>query len=130
MSTIKRSIAALLSIAILVLGLQSSLVQAGMIGTGSALETQSQQLNRQQVTDLLQREDVQQQMRTFGLDAATAQERVAHLSNEELAQMNANIENLPAGSGVVGVAVIVLLTLVFLDIFGVTDIFSFIKPVK
>jgi len=130
MSPLKRSIASLLSISILVLGLQGSLAQAGMIGTGSALEIPSLQLNRDQVADLLQREDVQMQMQALGIDAATAQERVAHLSNEELAQLNTSIDSLPAGSSVVGIAVIVLLTLVFLDIFGVTDIFTFIKPAK
>ena len=130
MSPIKRSIASLLSISILVLGLQGSLAQASMIGTGSALEIPSRQLNRDQVADLLQREDVQMQMQALGIDAATAHERVAHLSDEELAQLNTSIDSLPAGSSVVGIAVIVLLTLVFLDIFGVTDIFTFIKPAK
>ena len=130
MPSIKRYIATLLSISTLVLGLQSSLVQAEMITTDTVLESHTQHASRQDLVNLLQQDEVQQKMAAFGITAEAANERIGQLSNQELAQLNAHIEELPAGSGVVGVAVIVLLTLVFLDIFGVTDIFSFIKPIK
>lgn len=114
----------------LLLGLQASLVRGDMIGTEEVLESHVVQLGRQELVDVFQRQDVQAQLTALGVDHDAALVRVQGMTNAELRQLNSQLDTLPAGSGAVGVALIVLLTLVFLDIFGVTDIFSFIKPVK
>jgi len=130
MTRIRKYTAVLLSISTLFLALHSSLLQADMIPTRAAFEAQSGEISRQDLLDLIQRQEVQGKLQALGIDHRSALERVSSMTDQELAHMNAQIGDMPAGAGVLEVAVIVLLTLVFLDIFGVTDIFTFIKPAK
>ena len=130
MQTFKRHLAILLSISLLLLGLQGSIAQAAMIPTESLSGVAAHDYGREDLADFVQRDQVSAKLAAFGISPEAAQERVHQLSGEELAHLNAQIDDLPAGAGVAGVAIIVLLTLVFLDIFGVTDIFTFIKPIK
>lgn len=131
MSSIKKFTSILLSVSMLLLSVQTSFVQAEMIGTEQALQSHTLQLSQQQLVDVFQRQDVQAQLTAFGVDQDAALTRVQGMTEAELRQLNSQLGTLPAGSdSLVGIAVIVLLVLVFLDIFGVTDIFSFINPAK
>lgn len=130
MTRFRKYTAVLLSVCTLVLGLQSSLLQAEMISTHAAFEMQADEIGRQDLLRLMQRQEVREKLQALGVDHRAARERVDRMTDRELARLNAQIRDMPAGAGVVEVALIVLLTLVFLDIFGVTDIFTFIKPAK
>ena len=46
------------------------------------------------------------------------------------AKIKDNVDELPAGSSIVGILIAVLLVLVILDIIGVTNIFTFINPAR
>ncbi|KAA1192528.1 PA2779 family protein [Pseudohalioglobus sediminis] len=131
MSSIKKLTSVLLSVTMLLLSVQVSVARAEMIGTEQALQTQSLQLSQQALVDMFQREDVQAQLAAFGVDQEAAMTRVQAMTPAEVRQLNSQLGTLPAGSGsIVGLAVLVLLILVFLDIFGVTNIFTFINPAK
>ena len=71
---------------------------------------------------------VRQQLVDRGVDPEYAKQRIAALSDAQIEQIRSEIDQLPAGSGVVGILIAVLLVLVILDIVGVTNIFSFIHP--
>lgn len=129
MTSIKKVVSSVLSVSILLLGLQSSLASAEIIGTGTAMP-QADTIDKQALVAMLDRDEVRAQLASLGVDATQAEARINALTPAELTQLNNHMDSLPAGSSVVGVAVIVLLTLVFLDIFGVTNIFSFINPIK
>lgn len=131
MSSIKKLTSVLLSVSMLLLSVQVSVARAEMIGTEQAVRTQSLQLSQQALVDMFQREDVQAQLAAFGVDQEAAMTRVQAMTPAEVRQLNSQLGTLPAGSGsIVGLAVLVLLILVFLDIFGVTNIFTFINPAK
>jgi hypothetical protein len=98
--------------------------QAALIGTDAALE-------RQRLAGLLERAEVQQQLRAYGVEPAQARARVAALTDAEAAQLVSNIEELPAGGiGVVGAIVLVFLVLLVTDILGYTKVFPFTKPIR
>ena len=99
-------------------------LQAGMVSTESALE-------RARISAALERAEVQQQMRAYGVTPDEIRMRVAALSDAEAAELAARIESLPAGGiGLVGAIVLVFLVLLLTDILGYTKIFPFTRPVK
>ena len=97
----------------------------------AALVTTDAALDHQRIAALLERADVQQRLRAYGVDPAEAQARVAALTDAEAAQLVSNIDELPAGGiGIVGAIVLVFLVLLVTDILGYTKVFPFTKPIR
>lgn len=119
-----------LLLAVSLLAVQALPAQAGMMGTGQVLAAQSVQLDRARLSSMLEREDLQRQLAALGVDAQSAKERVASLTDAEVARINQRLEQLPAGSGILGVVLVILVIFVVTDALGVTDIFPFIHPVR
>jgi hypothetical protein len=81
----------------------------------------------------VERADVQRQLQAYGINAEQAKARVASLSDQEAAQLAAQIESLPAGGDVgalIGALLVVFLVLLITDILGLTKVFPFTKPIK
>jgi hypothetical protein len=110
---------------LLIVGLALPLpAQAALVGTEAALE-------RQRIAGLLERAEVQQQLRAYGVEPAEARARVAALTDAEAAQLVSNIDELPAGGiGIVGAIVLVFLVLLVTDILGYTKVFPFTKSIR
>ena len=72
--------------------------QAGMIGTDQVVTTSSQ-ADRSTVLNFIGRGDVAGQLQSFGLDAASAKDRVAAMSDEEVRYLAGRIDSMPAGAG-------------------------------
>jgi hypothetical protein len=85
---------------------------------------------RDRVRDFMAREDVRAQMQSFGADAATVQERVDALTDEEVQELAGRIDQMPAGGGIVGVLFAVFIILLVTDILGLTKIFPFTRSVR
>ena len=90
--------------------------QAGMIGTDQVVTNATAQANLDKVRDFVSRTDVQKQFETLGLTAATAQDRVNAMTQEEINRIAGKIDSLPAGAssnsgwwiaGVIVIAVII-----------------------
>lgn len=73
------------------------LAQASMIGTEQVATAASNEQQRSHVMDLLNRADVASTMQSMGLDAGKAKERVAAMTNEEVASLANKLDTLPAG---------------------------------
>ena len=98
---------------------------AGIVGTEAVIAG----AERGQLAGVLQRDDVKVRLQAMGVDPAQVQARVAALSDEEAAQLAAQLDELPAGgSDFLTVALIVFLVLLFTDIMGYTKIFPFTRP--
>ena len=105
-------------------------LNAAMIGTDSLLEQQQNQIERDQIIERIQAEDAQKLLSSMGVDATEIEKRVASMTPEELAQFNAQIDELPAGGvGVFGLIVFVLLLMIVLDLLGAVDFFPAIKTI-
>jgi len=118
---IRRLIASLLVICI-ALPLPS---RAAMVATDAALAG----AQRDQVNRLLERVDVQARLADYGVKAGELKARVAALSDDEVAQLAARMDALPAGGdGLITALLIIFIALLITDLLGVTHIFPFTKP--
>lgn len=98
--------------------------QAALVASDAALD-------HQRIASLLERAEVQAQLRAYGVDPAEAGARAAALTDAEAAQLVSNMDRLPAGGiGIVGAIVLVFLVLLVTDILGYTKVFPFTKPIR
>lgn len=119
------------SVLIMMLGLiQLPVAQAAMITTDQAIQVQQGDADRARLISLLQKEELQQQLTAYGLDASMAAERVRSMSDAEVAMLNAKLDELPAGEGIVGLAALFFIVFIITDALGATDIFTFVKPIR
>ena len=110
-------------------GLQLQPLHAAMITNHDLLQTQ-QSTAFLQVDRLLQAEEIQQQLIELGVDPADASLRISQMTPEEIAALNHNLEQLPAGSGLVGTLLTIFIVLVITDMLGATDVFPFVKNIN
>jgi hypothetical protein len=126
MKIVNRTIACALIVSIIGLGMPSSSL-AGIVTTDEARAG----IKRDQVASFLERSEVRDRMQTLGVDPAAARTRVAALSDDEVASLADQLDQLPAGgSDVLTAVVVVFLILVILDLLGVTNIFPFTKSMR
>jgi len=123
-----RYISLLLTASILSLNLGTS--QAAMVSNQQIIYAAEQTDARQSLLQTLKREQVQQQLLSLGVSPADVEARVQHMSHAEITQLNQQIDQLPAGSGVLGAVVFIFVVFVVTDVIGATDIFPFIHPVN
>ena len=115
----------------MVLSMPMGVAHAALVGTDQVIDTKSAAEARAQVVAFLAREDVRAQAQALGVDPRDAELRVAAMSDSEVQQVAARIDQMPAGQGavgaIVGAAVLIFIILLITDLAGVTDIFPFIK---
>lgn len=88
-------------------------------------------IERDRVQSFLDRADVQAQMQSYGVDPQAARARVNALTDDEVAKLASQIDQLPAGGAdVLGVLLVVFIVLLITDILGLTKIFPFTRSVK
>ena len=104
-------------------------VQAAMISTPDVIQSQQSAYDREQLSSMLERDDVQQQLLSMGVAPETVQERVNSMTDFEIAQLNEQINDMPAG-GILGAIVLIFVVFVITDAIGATDIFPFVRPVR
>jgi hypothetical protein len=102
---------------------------AALVGTVEVLAA-APGAERARLATLLEREDLQRRLAALGADVDAARDRVAHLTDAEVARLNRTIDRAPAGGDALGVVVAVVVILVVTDLVGWTDIFPFIDPVR
>ena len=83
------------------------LAQAGMIGTDQLVSTASQ-ADRNTVLQFFGRADVASQLQALGLDAASARDRVAAMTDQEVQSLAGRINSVPAGADSTGLVVLLL----------------------
>src|SRR3989304_5507805 len=77
------------------------IAQAGMIGTDQVV-TSSSSADRSTLLNFVGRSDVASQLQTFGIDPATAKDRVAAMPDEEVQSLAGKINAMPAGADTAG----------------------------
>lgn len=110
-----------------------ALAQAAPVSTSSLMaaeETLNVDAERQKLMSLIERDDVAEQLSALGVDSDDAKQRVADMSPAEVAELNQKIDELPAGSGVLGVIVLIFIVFIITDAIGATNVFSFVHPVR
>lgn len=81
--------------------------QAGIISTDQAIV--SAQSDRAAVLNLIQRSDVAGQLQSLGVDLATAKDRVAAMTDNEVRSLADTLDSMPAGADGTGLVVLILI---------------------
>ncbi|MBA3597433.1 MAG: PA2779 family protein [Methylibium sp.] len=134
----KRWVATLVAISLSYAGaLQSA--QAALVATEQvaaeqgvvSIDAQAMQ-QRAHVLSYLDRPDVIAGLQERGVEAEQARERVAALTDAEVAQVAHTLDTAPAGAGpsILGTIVFIFVVLLVTDILGLTKIFPFTRSVR
>jgi hypothetical protein len=84
------------------------IAHAGMIGTDQVVSTASQ-ADRGTVLGFVSRADVAGQLQALGLDANSAKERVAALTDAEVQYLAGKIDSMPAGADAAGILLLLVI---------------------
>jgi hypothetical protein len=105
-------------------------LQAAMVDNSQLIADSQQQMTKQEVLSQLDRQDVQDKLVAMGVDIDDAKQRIAQMSEQELAQLAQDFEQMPAGSGVIGALLVIFIVFVVTDMLGATDVFSFVHNIN
>ncbi|MCP5299837.1 MAG: PA2779 family protein [Chromatiaceae bacterium] len=119
----KKTVAMLLIFTTSLLGLPAVGV-AAPIGTDKLVELDQRGELMTRVQSELARDDVRAQFLQQGISPSEVDARVAALSTEELQMLSTQLDELPAGGGLLGVIGVVFVVLLILELVGVTDVFK------
>ncbi len=106
---------------------------AQMASTEAVLEQPTTISSHEKVNQFIAREDVVKTFANMGVDPTTLEQRVALMSDDEIAAVSSQIDTLPAGGdfgGLVGAVVFVFIVLLITDILGFTKIFGFTRSAR
>ena len=113
------------------LSLFSTTMFAGVISTKDVLHESSSNVT---INGFLAKQEVQAKLAELGVSSETIQERIASLTDEEIAQINQKIDSMPAGGNaggaVLGVLVFIFIVLLVTDILGFTKVFNFTRSAR
>jgi hypothetical protein len=97
---------------------------AGVISTQQYLTAIERDAALARIDAVLARDEVRSRLEHYGVDATAADERIAALTDQELALLATELENLPVGGDLLGALGVVFIVLLILELVGVIDIFS------
>jgi hypothetical protein len=101
---------------------------AAIVSTEQAITVQ--QLDRSELKQFFDREDIANALQAQGISSELAKARVDSMTEEEAQRLANHIENAPAGAGVVGVLFTVFIVLLVTDILGLTKVFPFTRSIR
>jgi hypothetical protein len=128
MKTLQRILCLFMSLSLV--GLPVGPAQAAMIGNAEIITEVHSELNRSDILQMLDREAARQQLSTLGVSPEMVKQRVAQMTDAEVAQLNQHLADLPAGGDIWGVLLLLFIVFIITDMLGATDIFPFVKPIN
>lgn len=119
----RAGIVAVVSMAITNVGFMQA-AQAGIVDTAVVVQT-TRDANLAAISAHLTREDVRAQLTRFGVEASAIDQRLATMTDTELAQLADRMDRAPAGGdGLLAVIGLTFVVLIILELVGVIDIFK------
>ena len=103
--------------------------QAGLVGTDRVLAAEQAEADRARLLEVLDRDGVANRLEAMGVDPSDARERVARMTDAEVARLQGRIDEAAAGGDALGVVLVVFIVFIITDAIGATDIFPFVHPV-
>jgi len=129
-SNFRKIISLLVTTSLLLLSIQIPVAQAAMVSTQSQIQMAQANYDREQLLQLTQTEDARQLLQDLGVAPDQVEQRINNMTQDELTQFNQQVNDMPAGAGIIGVILVVFLVLIVLDLLGTTNIFPVIKPIN
>lgn len=87
---------------------------AEMVNTDQILHESEVSELKLELDQVLQRDDIRAELELLGVSPEAAQARVARLNDREVMKLHQKVDSLPAGSGVVGLLLIILILVIVL----------------
>ena len=128
MKYLRKLLSILLSISLLTLPVLPS--QAALVGNAEIIGSAAVSADRSQLFQALEQDSARQQLAALGISQEQAMERIARMTDQEIAQLNQQLADMPAGGDVLGVLLIIFLVFIITDAIGATDIFPFVHSVN
>ncbi len=104
--------------------------QAEFLSTETAFASATPAYEKAELIAVLRSQDVQERLAAMGVDAEQAEARVAAMTAEEIRQLSAHLDDLPAGGSVVGVVLTLFIVFIITDAICATDIFPFVNCIN
>jgi hypothetical protein len=121
----KKSIIAWVSV-LLMFFTQIAPLQAAMVDNSTLMSD----ITRADLIETLDRAEVQNFLVLKGVDPEAAKIRIQQMNDDELASLQQDFQQLPAGAGAAGTVALIFIILLITDMMGVTDIFPFVNKVE
>ena len=113
----------------LLLSFMSSYTQAGLVSTQNLIVGGDGGYSKDQLQTALASTELRQQLVDLKVDPQQLGDRIASLTPAEILQLNAELQQQPAG-GIVGVLLTIFIVFVITDMLCATDLFSFVKCIN
>ncbi|MDJ0805517.1 MAG: PA2779 family protein [Gammaproteobacteria bacterium] len=104
--------------------------QAAVVGNAELFGATEMSTDRNLLMEALERDTARQQLAALGITQEQAFERINQMTDQEIALLNQQLADLPAGGDLLSLVVLIFLVFVITDVIGATDIFPFIRPVR
>ena len=104
--------------------------QAAIIDNDRIISEQQAALDSAAILTMLDQEVTRQQLETWGVNPEMARDRISRLTDQELANINRQLDEVKAGGDILTILVVIFIVFVVTDVIGATDIFPFIRPVR
>ena len=128
MKLFRRTLAMVLSFSLFFASIGQA--QASIVSNSQLIDQAQQANDKGALLQTIRRADVQAQLLGMGVTPADIESRINQMTQQEIAQLNQQIDQLPAGGSGLGLVVLIFLVFVITDVIGATDIFPFIHPVR
>ena len=128
MTSFKRALSVILSLSLISFSIAN--VQAAIVTNQQIIHHEQQLSDKDRVLQTLNRAEVREQLSQMGVSATDLETRINQMTQAELAQLQQQITDLPAGADVLGFILVIFVVFVITDVLGATDIFPFIHPVR
>lgn len=125
-----RQLALFQIVLLVVLTALPSLGSAGMIETGALVTDQEIAYDREALKAMLDKEEVRETLQGMGVSPDKVEQRINSLTPQELADINEQLAEAPAGEGVLGVIVLLFIVFIVTDALCATDIFPFVRCIN
>jgi hypothetical protein len=96
---------------------------ADLVSTEQLSAQQEVEKVRNEVKNYIARDEVREKMLELGVSHADVDQRIDNLTDQEVMELYEGMDSMPAGEGVLGVVISLLVIFILLDVAGVTDIF-------
>ncbi len=129
-SATRRYLSILMAALFLLSSMTSVYAQASMIGTHEVIAAEQLNIDRDQLKSMLDDQNVQDKLASMGVSPDQVEQRINSLTADELAYFNAQLDEAPAGAGVLGVIVLFLVIFIITDMLCATNVFKFVNCIN
>lgn len=129
-SSTRRYLAIIMATLFMLTSMVSIHAQASMVGTHEVIASEQLSVDRDQLKSMLDDEAVQDKLASMGVSPEQVEQRINSLTADELAHFNAQLDEAPAGAGVLGVIVLFLVIFIITDMLCATNIFKFVNCIN